>query len=129
MVGVLGVGDFGFAKVEIGIFSGVKIDILELAGVEIVILVRYWRLGRFMGCYDNVEVLEVRKIHGLLFKLGLELDVFIGTALVNTYLKFRLIVEVQEVFEMGFCSWGLFFFFFFCCLWVCLVTEKIRKNE
>ena len=51
------------------------------------------------ACCDIVEVLEVRKIHGLLFKLGLELDVFIGSALVNTYLKFGLIVEAQEVFE------------------------------
>ncbi|KAM3698343.1 hypothetical protein ACB098_06G181700 [Castanea mollissima] len=51
------------------------------------------------ACCDIVEVLEVRKIHGLLFKLELELDVFIGSALVNTYLKFGLIVEAQEVFE------------------------------
>uniref|UniRef100_A0A7N2MHP5 Pentatricopeptide repeat-containing protein n=1 Tax=Quercus lobata TaxID=97700 RepID=A0A7N2MHP5_QUELO len=45
------------------------------------------------------DIVEVRKIHGLLFKLGLELDVFIGSALVNAYLKFGLIVEAQEVFE------------------------------
>ena len=31
------------------------------------------------------DIVEVRNIHGLLFKLGLELDVFIGSALVNTY--------------------------------------------
>ena len=84
-----------------------------------------------MGCYDIARVWEVRKIQGLLFKLGLELDVFIGTAFVNTYPKFRLIVEVQEVFEVGVLWLGsfFFFFFFFKCLWVCLVVEKIRKNE
>ena len=54
--------------------------------------------------------MEVRKIQGLLFKLGLELDVFIGTAFVNTYPKFRLIVEVQEVFEVGVLWLGSFFF-------------------
>jgi pentatricopeptide repeat protein len=51
------------------------------------------------ACCDVVEVLEVRKIHGLLFKLGLELDVFIGSALVHTCLKFGLMEEAQEVFE------------------------------
>ncbi|XP_040987931.1 pentatricopeptide repeat-containing protein At3g14730 isoform X1 [Juglans microcarpa x Juglans regia] len=49
-------------------------------------------------CCDVMEVLEVRKIHGLLFKLGLELDMFVGSALVNTYLKFGLMEEAQEVF-------------------------------
>jgi pentatricopeptide repeat protein len=51
------------------------------------------------ACCDVVEVLEVRKIHGLLFKLGLELDVFVGSALVHTCLKFGLMEEAQEVFE------------------------------
>ncbi|MED6192876.1 hypothetical protein PIB30_013969 [Stylosanthes scabra] len=46
-----------------------------------------------------VEDLEVKKIHGLLFKFGLELDVFVGSALVNTYLKFGLVVDAHEVFE------------------------------
>lgn len=41
----------------------------------------------------------VMKIHGLLFKLGLELDVFVGSALVNTYLKFGLVKEAYRVFE------------------------------
>ena len=41
----------------------------------------------------------VMKIHGLLFKLGLELDVFVGSALVNTYLKFGLVREAYRVFE------------------------------
>ncbi|KAK7399767.1 hypothetical protein VNO78_10956 [Psophocarpus tetragonolobus] len=48
---------------------------------------------------DLAEDLEVRKIHGLLFKLGLELDVFVSSALVNTYLKFGLVVEAHETFE------------------------------
>ena len=41
----------------------------------------------------------VMKIHGLLFKLGLELDVFVGSALVNTYLKFGLVRETDRVFD------------------------------
>lgn len=44
-------------------------------------------------------VLEVRKIHGLVVKFGLELDVYIGSALVSTYLKLGLMEEAQEVFE------------------------------
>ncbi|KAJ7968883.1 Pentatricopeptide repeat-containing protein [Quillaja saponaria] len=51
------------------------------------------------ACCDSLEDLEVKKIHGLLFKLGLELDVFVGSALVNTYLKFGLMLEAQDVFE------------------------------
>ncbi|XP_020232988.1 pentatricopeptide repeat-containing protein At3g14730 [Cajanus cajan] len=45
------------------------------------------------------DLIEITKIHGLLFKLGLELDVFVGSALVNTYLKFGLVGEAHEVFE------------------------------
>ena len=33
----------------------------------------------------SLDVLEIIKIHGLLFKFGLELDVFIGSALVNLF--------------------------------------------
>lgn len=51
------------------------------------------------SCVDAMDALEVKKIHALLFKLGLELDVFVGSALVNTYLKFGLMVEAQEVFD------------------------------
>ncbi|KAI9074986.1 hypothetical protein K1719_043036 [Acacia pycnantha] len=51
------------------------------------------------SCGDAMDTFEVKKIHGLLFKLGLELDVFVGSALVNTYLKFGLMVEAQEVFD------------------------------
>ncbi|PNX77513.1 pentatricopeptide repeat-containing protein at3g14730-like protein [Trifolium pratense] len=51
------------------------------------------------ACGDAGEDFEVKKIHGLLFKLGLELDVFVGSALVNTYLKFGLVVDAHEVFE------------------------------
>ena len=53
--------------------------------------------------------MKVRKIYGLLVKLRLELDVFIGSALVNTYMKFRLIIEVQEVFGIGVLLLGSFF--------------------
>ncbi|RXH99001.1 hypothetical protein DVH24_011326 [Malus domestica] len=44
-------------------------------------------------------VLELRKIHGLVVKFGLELDVYVGSALVNTYLKLGLMEEAQEVFD------------------------------
>ena len=47
--------------------------------------------------YDDGFV--VTKIHGLMFKVGLELDVFVGSALVNTYLKFRFVGEAYRVFE------------------------------
>lgn len=50
------------------------------------------------ACCDLMEVLEVRKIHGLLFKFELELDVYVGSALVNTYLKFGLMGDAQQVF-------------------------------
>lgn len=51
------------------------------------------------ACGDAEEDLEVKKIHGLLFKLGLELDVFVGSALVITYLKFGFVVDAHEVFD------------------------------
>ncbi|WVZ24475.1 hypothetical protein V8G54_003019 [Vigna mungo] len=51
------------------------------------------------ACGDVMEDLEVRKIHGLLFKFGLELDVFVGSALVITYLKFGTVEDAHEVFE------------------------------
>ncbi|KAM1032905.1 hypothetical protein TB2_035967 [Malus domestica] len=44
-------------------------------------------------------VLELRRIHGLVVKFGLELDVYVGSALVNTYLKLGLMEEAQEVFD------------------------------
>ncbi|KNA09636.1 hypothetical protein SOVF_151780 [Spinacia oleracea] len=44
------------------------------------------------------EAIEVKKIHALLFKLGLQSDVFIGSALVNCYLKFRAMSEAYYVF-------------------------------
>ena len=45
-----------------------------------------------------MEILKVSKVHGLLLKVSLDLDVFIGSALVNTYLKFGLVDEAQKVF-------------------------------
>lgn len=45
------------------------------------------------------EVFEVKKIHGLSFKFGLEVDEFIGSALVNCYLKFGAMNEAYEVFD------------------------------
>ncbi|XP_059665193.1 pentatricopeptide repeat-containing protein At3g14730-like [Cornus florida] len=51
------------------------------------------------ACSDVLDVLGVRKIHGLLFKLGLDFDLFIGSALVHAYLKFGFMEEAVEVFE------------------------------
>lgn len=51
------------------------------------------------ACSDLAKVVEARKIHGLLFKFGLQLDLFIGSALVHSYLKFVLMKEAQLVFE------------------------------
>ncbi|CAO2814602.1 unnamed protein product [Amaranthus hypochondriacus] len=48
------------------------------------------------GCSD---IVEIKKIHALLFKFGLELDVFIGSAVVNRYLKFRAMSEACSVFD------------------------------
>ena len=45
-----------------------------------------------------LDALEIKKIHGL-FKFGLELDVFIGSVLVNCYLKFGLMEHAQVTFE------------------------------
>ncbi|KAL0544033.1 hypothetical protein IC582_019144 [Cucumis melo] len=44
------------------------------------------------------EVKEVKKIHGCSLKMGLELDVFVGSALVNTYLKNGSMEDAQKVF-------------------------------
>ncbi|KAL8149415.1 pentatricopeptide repeat-containing protein At3g14730 [Apium graveolens] len=46
-----------------------------------------------------LDVVEVKKIHGLLFKFGLELDLYVGSALVNCYLKFGFVEDAEEVFE------------------------------
>lgn len=51
------------------------------------------------ACGDDDDGFVVTKIHGLMFKVGLELDVFVGSALVNTYLKFRFVGEAYRVFE------------------------------
>lgn len=45
------------------------------------------------------DFLGLRNIHGLLFKHGLKFDLFIGSALVHSYLKFGLINEAVEVFD------------------------------
>ncbi|OAY25121.1 pentatricopeptide repeat-containing protein At3g14730 [Manihot esculenta] len=51
------------------------------------------------GLCEITEVYEVKKIHGLAFKLGLELDVFVGSALVSSYLKFALVDEAHVLFD------------------------------
>lgn len=51
------------------------------------------------ACSYFLEGWRVRKIHGELFKFGLELDLFVGSALVHCYLKFELMEDAQVVFD------------------------------
>ncbi|KAJ4836279.1 hypothetical protein Tsubulata_041943, partial [Turnera subulata] len=51
------------------------------------------------GLCDIMEVSEVKKIHALVLKLGLELDMHVGSALVSSYLKFELLDEAHDVFD------------------------------
>ncbi|XP_047307606.1 pentatricopeptide repeat-containing protein At3g14730 [Impatiens glandulifera] len=44
------------------------------------------------------QVIDVMKIHGLVFKFGLEFDVYIGSALSHCYLKIGLINSADKVF-------------------------------
>lgn len=45
------------------------------------------------------KIVDLRNIHGLLLKLELGFDLFIGSALVHTYLKFELMNDALQVFE------------------------------
>ncbi|KAK4487375.1 hypothetical protein RD792_005996 [Penstemon davidsonii] len=45
------------------------------------------------------DVLDLENVHGMLFKLGLEFDLFVGSALLHCYLKFGLVNEAVQVFE------------------------------
>lgn len=51
------------------------------------------------GCCDAMEVLEVRKIHGMVFKLGFDLDLYVGSALVKCYLNFLFMENAEKVFN------------------------------
>ncbi|KAL6993717.1 hypothetical protein U1Q18_011830 [Sarracenia purpurea var. burkii] len=51
------------------------------------------------ACSDIKAILEARKVHGLLFKFGLELDVFVGSALVHSYVKVGYTEEAHQLFE------------------------------
>ncbi|KAJ6381378.1 hypothetical protein OIU77_030120 [Salix suchowensis] len=46
-----------------------------------------------------MEVFQVKKIHGLVFKLGLDLDMYVGSSLVSSYLKSELMKEARELFD------------------------------
>ena len=48
---------------------------------------------------DDMEVTDVKKVHGLAFKLGFDSDRYVGSALVSSYLKFRLMEDAQKVFD------------------------------
>ncbi|XP_043723054.1 pentatricopeptide repeat-containing protein At3g14730 [Telopea speciosissima] len=51
------------------------------------------------ACSDISEVVEVKKIHSGLFKIGLESNDFVSSALINFYLKFNFVQEAQQLFE------------------------------
>ncbi|XP_021298324.1 pentatricopeptide repeat-containing protein At3g14730 [Herrania umbratica] len=51
------------------------------------------------GCCDIMEVLEVRKIHGLVFKLSLDSDLYVGSGLVKCYLQFLFMEDAKKVFD------------------------------
>lgn len=51
------------------------------------------------GCSDSLEILEIRKMHGLVFKLRLDLDLYVGSALVKCYLKFHCMGDAEKVFN------------------------------
>uniref|UniRef100_A0A6N2KKB0 DYW domain-containing protein n=1 Tax=Salix viminalis TaxID=40686 RepID=A0A6N2KKB0_SALVM len=46
-----------------------------------------------------MEVFQVKKIHGLVFKLGLDLDMYVGSSLVSSYLKSELMKDARELFD------------------------------
>uniref|UniRef100_M4DYH8 Pentatricopeptide repeat protein n=1 Tax=Brassica campestris TaxID=3711 RepID=M4DYH8_BRACM len=48
---------------------------------------------------DAMEVSDVRTVHGLAFKLGFDSDCYVGSALVSSYLKFRVVEDAQKVFD------------------------------
>ncbi|VFQ94818.1 unnamed protein product [Cuscuta campestris] len=45
------------------------------------------------------QILCMKNYHGLVFKLGLEFDSFIGSALMHSYLTFGLTEDAEEVFD------------------------------
>ncbi|CAK7342782.1 unnamed protein product [Dovyalis caffra] len=51
------------------------------------------------GLCEFIEVAEVKKIHGLVFKLGLDLDMYVGSAMTSSYLKLELMEEARELFD------------------------------
>ncbi|ESQ48503.1 hypothetical protein EUTSA_v10022360mg [Eutrema salsugineum] len=48
---------------------------------------------------DAMETSDVKKVHGLAFKLGFDSDCFVGSALVASYSKFMLMKDAQKVFD------------------------------
>ncbi|XP_076956366.1 pentatricopeptide repeat-containing protein At3g14730-like [Bidens hawaiensis] len=48
------------------------------------------------GCQDAVGL---KKVHGLVFKVGLDHDLFVGSAVVHGYLRFELVVDAHQVFD------------------------------
>lgn len=50
----------------------------------------------FSGCED---VVGLKNVHGLVFKFGLDHDLFVGSAVVHGYLKFESMVDAHQVFD------------------------------
>ncbi|KAK4412860.1 Amino acid transporter AVT1A [Sesamum alatum] len=45
------------------------------------------------------NIVDLKNTHGLLFKFGLDSDLFIGSALLHSYLEFELMGDALQVFE------------------------------
>ncbi|KAG0467465.1 hypothetical protein HPP92_018432 [Vanilla planifolia] len=48
---------------------------------------------------DLHDAVELRKIHALLFKYGLESEIFVSSAAVNAYLTMGYVIDAEKVFE------------------------------
>ncbi|KAG7581967.1 Pentatricopeptide repeat [Arabidopsis suecica] len=48
---------------------------------------------------DAMEISDVKKVHGLAFKLGFDSDCYVGSALVTSYSKFMSVEDAQKVFD------------------------------
>ncbi|VVA97649.1 unnamed protein product [Arabis nemorensis] len=48
---------------------------------------------------DAMEISDIKKVHGLAFKLGFDSDRYVGSALMTSYLKFKLVEDAQKLFD------------------------------
>ncbi|KAG8372103.1 hypothetical protein BUALT_Bualt12G0031700 [Buddleja alternifolia] len=86
------------------VIAGLTVNDLPIEAFE------FYRKMRFFGVAPDKftfpcvikacsNIVDLRNVHGLLFKFRLWFDLFIGSALVHCYLKFELLDDALEVFE------------------------------